>query len=292
MKKVILLALFVFGFESAFSQNPQISGDLLICPWTNGTLSVTNQTYDTYQWYSKFWGSEYDYVAIPDANQASFTYDWYTYGDKLFKVIVTLDSVTYESDETPIESHNWSGMSFETEFNDSIRFDSNTESFLLCEGGSFPIVLNSPWTENIKWFRNGEPIEGANQTSYTITEPGIYFIEAAPTMCPDNIESSANLPFVVETDEECNLGVHNPALDGGVFLYPNPVNEKLFIHLKDGLFIDNYTIIDVTGKVLVNESNKTSEIESKIDVSYLSSGSYLLKVEFANNLIIKRFIKN
>src|SRR5690606_32330249 len=104
------------------------------------------------------------------------------------------------------------------------------------------------------------------------------------TMCPDNIESSANLPFIVETDLECNLGIYDPILDDKVFLYPNPVNEKLFIHLKDGLLIDNYTIIDLTGKVLVNGSIKTSEIESKIDVSYLSAGSYLLKVEFANNL--------
>src|SRR5690606_38281073 len=121
-----------------------------------------------------------------------------------------------ESDETPIESHTWSGMSLSGELNESVDLDWNTGFYLLCPGGSYTVTVSSPWSQNIRWFRNGVPIEGANQSSYEITEPGIYFIEAAPQACPNNIENSEHLPIVVETNDDCNLGIKDPIVNDNV----------------------------------------------------------------------------
>lgn len=106
MKKVLLsLMLFVtctVGFGQA---NPTLTGDTMLCPWTDGTAAVTNPIYDSYQWYFKYWFLNDPFVAIEGATQSTFTYDWYTYDQALFYVKTTKDGEAYISDTLQIDSY-------------------------------------------------------------------------------------------------------------------------------------------------------------------------------------------
>ena len=131
MKRVLLIILGCSFFTTASAQTPQIEGDTMLCPWTDGTASVVNeQEYDSYQWYSKFWFTDDDFVAIDGANQASFTYDWYNYDQSLFKVVVTLDGETYESNTIQIDSYAWAGFVVGAELNDNVTTDPNTGDYV------------------------------------------------------------------------------------------------------------------------------------------------------------------
>src|SRR5690606_6853911 len=113
-------------------------GDVMLCPDSNGTASVTSTTvYDTYQWYYKYWFTSDEFQAIDGADSATFTYDWDTYDQALLKVVTTLDGTTYESNTIQIDSYNWASLFLSYELGENVTFDSDTEVFTLCEGTSF-----------------------------------------------------------------------------------------------------------------------------------------------------------
>ena len=292
MKKILFFLLCMGAFQSTLAQAPQIDGDLLLCPWTDGTATITNnQTYDTYQWYYKYWFTSDPYVAIPGANAASFTYDWYTYDQSLFKVVVTLGGNTYESNEIQIDSYAWASLFIQNELNSSVSVDNMNGNFLLCQGGSFNNTISSPYDTNIQWYKDDVAIPGATGTSYVITEPGSYYVEAAPSFCPNSSSSNQGIPMIVEWDTNCNLSTTQPSLNSAIEVYPNPVTTTLALDIRKDLTVKNYSIIDNTGKVLVNESKEINTSNFSIDVSNLSTGFYILVIESDAGKSVKKFIK-
>lgn len=277
----------------SLGQTPQIQGDLMLCPWTNGTASVVNQTYDTYQWYSKFWFLSDPYVAISGANQSSFTYDWYNYDQSLFKVVATLNGVTYESNEIQIDSYAWIGMTLTYDLNADVTFDPMDESYLLCSGGSFNIMVNSPYNASIQWFKDGIAIPGANATNYLVTGPGTYHVFAAPDFCPNSTSNNESLPLVVNSTTNCNLGIENPTSGKkAITIYPNPTSDILTVDLSGNKAYNGYSILDASGKVLAQKDLISGQNTEQINVSTLSNGFYILKLKGDSVNTTKRFIKN
>lgn len=214
-----LLFLFMLFLLKATAQNPTIEGDIMMCPYTDGTASITNTTvYDSYQWYYKYWFLSGDFQAIDGAESDTFTYDWYTYDQALLKVVVTLDGTTYESNTIQIDSYAWSGMFLMTDLNENVTFDPNTETYTLCNGGSFEVSVNSPY-EIVTWYKDGVAIDGANNMYYSITEAGEYYAVAAPSFCPDS--TSTSLPVMVTVVTCGGNPVEAPVIEGDVMLCPD-----------------------------------------------------------------------
>ncbi|MFT6246747.1 MAG: hypothetical protein ACJAXI_003530, partial [Crocinitomicaceae bacterium] len=77
------------------------------------------------------------------------------------------------------------------------------------------------------------------------------------------------------------------AVNALVKLYPNPVQNELFVESKDEQ-ITEMTILDYSGRVVKVITNTNA---NSIDVSELNQGVYLLKVSTGNGVSTKRFIK-
>lgn len=69
------------------------------------------------------------------------------------------------------------------------------------------------------------------------------------------------------------------------FMYPNPASNTLFVTgLTEKLKV---TIYDLSGKVIFNKQMN----ENQIDISKLSNGTYSIKIENANGIVTKKFVK-
>lgn len=292
MKKFLLLVLIFNGLTLSFGQNPVIEGDLMLCPDTNGTATVVNQTYDTYQWYSKYWFTDDEYAPIEGATQQSFTYDWFTYDQSLFKVVVTLGDATLESNVLQLDSYAWSSLIVVSELNDFVYTNLDNGNFMLCPGGSFNNTIGSPYDTNIQWFKDGSPIAGANQPSYEISEAGSYYVQGSPSFCPNSISNNQGYSLIVELDLNCTLANDNfTNLKDLVKIYPNPVASILTVDLGQDNNINSYSIIDASGKLLITK-DVLSKSNTTIDVTGLSSGIYILKLASDSGKVFKKFVKN
>jgi len=119
-------------------------------------------------------------------------------------------------------------------------------------------------------------IPGATFRTYYGTVSGSYAVAVTSFGCTD---TSSCYSILITNVERSNI-------NNNIFVYPNPVQNILTIR-NEGLIIKGIKIIDLTGRVI-------SEIESsqtRINVSSLSNGIYVLEVRTNEGVGFNRFIK-
>jgi hypothetical protein len=93
------------------------------------------------------------------------------------------------------------------------------------------------------------------------------------------------------TDNVHYLGVKESMLHS-VVVYPNPVNEMLFIDLSSTELSDfTISIYDMAGKLLV-ETTQYEATRLEMDMSQLVTGMYQLRIKSEKDVFVKKIIKN
>ena len=95
----------------------------------------------------------------------------------------------------------------------------------------------------------------------------------------------------VESDESAEacgktLGESIAELSSAINVYPNPVNDKLYIETE--VAIEEVVVYDVYGRQQLAVGGQ----QSAVSVANLNSGVYFIKVRTENGEIVKRFVKN
>ncbi len=86
------------------------------------------------------------------------------------------------------------------------------------------------------------------------------------------------------------LGVDENTFEASISLSPNPVRDILSISVPTNTIVNSYQIFDINGK-MVNTFNSTTSSISEINVSELSVGNYILKLNSDKGTASKKFIK-
>lgn len=130
--------------------------------------------------------------------------------------------------------------------------------------------------------RNGN---NENMFVFTIDNPNLSCID---------VDNPSQAPFEewyvdsnVSYSENCALGLNDVRKDLDFLVYPNPTADMVTIQNESAELIDLIEIYNLNGD-LVNYSN--GSIES-IDLRFLASGLYLLKIYSGNKMIVKRILK-
>jgi hypothetical protein len=117
-------------------------------------------------------------------------------------------------------------------------------------------------------------IPGMEQASYTIT------------IGPDD-EIFSNVIFTV--GETITTSIRETLLeDQLVLLYPNPVKNTLNVEMRlaDAKII-GYQVVNLTGQVVMNQLIDTNQL----NLSSLTTGVYILKIQTTNGVIAQQFVK-
>lgn len=76
-------------------------------------------------------------------------------------------------------------------------------------------------------------------------------------------------------------------IDAGISIYPNPARDVLSVN-NNGRHIESLTLLDMTGKTLLEQKDPPSEL----NIRNLSSGTYMLKLSGSFGVACRRFVKN
>ena len=129
-----------------------------------------------------------------------------------------------------------------------------------------------------QWVRcdsNYKPIVGATSYWFLATLPGDYACIVTRGSCVDTSDCININPAGIEENKLNKFSV-----------YPNPSSDIINIKSKDNLFIEELTILDVSGKVILKK-NKSSIV----NIENFDSGVYLLKLKTSNGISTIKFIK-
>ena len=78
-------------------------------------------------------------------------------------------------------------------------------------------------------------------------------------------------------------------LDVNFNVYPNPVNDKLYV--ETDAEIEEVIIYDIYGRVQNLRNSETQKLRNSIDVTNLNSGVYFVKVVTEKGETVQRFVK-
>ncbi len=123
-------------------------------------------------------------------------------------------------------------------------------------------------------------------------------IKTLPTLkVGDSFENEANIyfdyNFPILTNKATStfktLGTQDFEFSNYFSVYPNPAKETLNITSKNSIELKSIAIYDVLGQLVIAVPN--AENVSKVDVSNLRTGNYILKVKTDNGTSSAKFIK-
>ncbi len=75
-------------------------------------------------------------------------------------------------------------------------------------------------------------------------------------------------------------------------VFPNPVQTSLQLELKADVQVDELSILDAQGKVVLQKSIANTEDLRNIDVSAFSAGIYSLKIRSGHKIAIQKIVKS
>jgi len=150
----------------------------------------------------------------------------------------------------------------------NLTIDSTTNAEALINGGTPPYEYF--WSDTI------------NQTSSTAMglEAGGYTL-----LVTDQNGCQSSIEFQVSTTTST---VDETLLDQ-VKLYPNPANEILYIETEDDAKFESFMIVGLNGIIIAKGS--LNESTSEIDISYLSTGVYYMRLSNLTNEVSIPFTK-
>lgn len=272
MRKLYFLIILLFTV-SANAQNPTVVGDTILCPNSSGMVST--QPYDTYQWFIRYSGST-TITPISGANSQFLSIDYATYAASYLSVEVTIGANDYISPEFFVDGWAFLGLTVASTGDFTIGPMGET---VLCPGDTMYFEVMLPYNTNITWYNNGDTIPGITSTILTVTDPGVYYVTGAPSLCPSYIEG----PGVDLTVIDCPVGIDENESASLISVYPNPTFDN--IKIIQNKSETNYILTDAIGKIVMSGSIHSKE--TVLNLQFLDAGMYCLKTSAGAVLVMK-----
>jgi len=276
MKTFLPLAALLCTAACANAQTPTINGPDMLCP--NGTGTLTTETYDSYQWLRRDFGTTTTYEIAGETSQ-TLAIDAYNYTPSYISVKVIDNSIADTSAEMLIDS--WAFLPPATMIEGDFGTGPNGE-VLLCTGDTVTLQLMLPYVNSITWFDGGMVIPGENSQTLAVTGAGSYTVEGAPAECPDYLQLQG-IPVDVIMDN-CGLGLDEQSTTSAQ-VYPNPATGTLTVQANE--LIVELTIANCLGQIVATQA-AMQEIQ-RLDVSTLRPGMYFLTISYGNSKETREF---
>lgn len=167
----------------------------------------------------------------------------------------------------------------------TVEFTDNPEPFELFQNGNLIRMVdesNLPADFSLTWLYDGEPIPSATELLLCADKAGPYTLQITDNATGCSISASIDADY--DPDIDCTTSVDEADLAAQWRLFPNPVQQFLFVEGPIGIEAD-LIIYDALGRELLRETMGT--YERRLDVSRLSSGAYFYRLQQLDGIEIK-----
>jgi hypothetical protein len=240
--------------------------EVTVSPYPDVTVSIDGET--------TFCKGESTVLSVPEGAEV---YTWF------------LNNVDVVSTENSVEVTE-SGTYHIEASNDVCLQGSGGTEITVIEIDVFPLdlvdnTLSSIEAVTYQWYFNDEPIPGATNQDYEVTESGEYFVEITDDNGCTGFSDKTNV-IISKTNQIAILNEFS--------VYPNPTSATLFINMNSSERGDfSFSLQTIDGKMLsVLEKEITGEAVIDMDLTAFPAGVYLLKVKHGEDVLIKRITKD
>jgi len=135
--------------------------------------------------------------------------------------------------------------------------------------------------------------EDAQQDNNSIINPESYQNIQNPQTIYVRFYNSTSDGYVVTNFEIETDGVlgSDDIFSNSFSVYPNPASEVVVIQSNEVFSDFEITLYDMNGRLLYSETNAANSNRLQLDVSELSSGMYLLRINSEEKTTVKQLVK-
>jgi hypothetical protein len=146
----------------------------------------------------------------------------------------------------------------------------------------FGVLISPTNAENkvVVWSINDTNIASVSETGLVTAKADGNVIVSAQTTDGSNLKASKNITITNQT-----VGFGTDVLDPNLLVYPNPVNETLYVNCMNAKK-QQITLLDLNGVKIIETENK------ELYVQGITKGIYILKIEADLNTYYKKIIIN
>jgi len=136
--------------------------------------------------------------------------------------------------------------------------------------------------DTYQWYLDGAELTGEESATISPSAVGNYTVEVADGPCSETSDPyNYNMVGIQETAEH--------ALN----VYPNPTSGVVYLEMSDYSGMVNISVMDMSGRVILNETRSASSTQFQINLSHVVSGAYTIEIHGADGFIThSRLIKN
>jgi hypothetical protein len=165
---------------------------------------------------------------------------------------------------------------------DKLHCNNNNLSTLLLQNGT-NTLLNGVWVTN----PGGDPLVYDQRFNAT-NNPNLscIFVDDVAN-CNTNWVAKDITSHYVSTQQECDNLQNEEFITNSFTVYPNPVNDILFIENNNNNIIQEIVVYDVMGKTVIEQNGSIAQI----DFSNITNGLYLVKITSEKEIIVKKIMK-
>jgi len=128
-------------------------------------------------------------------------------------------------------------------------------------------------------------LEGAEDYTFSVIHSPGYLGNDSTNIHLESNGGNLELNIVFKNGEIQGIAEPNIA---ELAVYPNPASEKLFIKTGGKSWVEEVSVINIAGQVLIRN---TQFLESDgINISALKNGFYILRIESDNQVLTKIFV--
>ncbi len=212
-----------------------------------------------------------------------------TPGGALLELRVTPDDYTWQWDDGSTDTVRTITAAGTYWLYHKDRCEPKVDTFIV-RGGYYPplsISVNGDTLgttatyDSWQWYRDGQPIPGANDLIYVVDTNGTYSVEAAMSNgCSDHSDG-----YTVT-----NVSVPVYAGTPDIRIYPNPVQTNVMIHT--GRTVHNATVrlLDIAGHVIMQTTMSGKSV--MLDIAAIPPGIYIVAVQEKGETVRVKMIKN
>ena len=161
-------------------------------------------------------------------------------------------------------------------YSNTVFVEVNPEQPFISASGD---ALQSSATSGNQWYDQNGPIEGATDQYFLATHPGTYYVIVTDGDCVSAPSNGIEL-LSVSVDESGSTDVFK--------LYPNPVQEMMWLHGMTENVPLQYTIINSQGAPVVHH---VWSPDGRVSTPNLPSGFYMISIETPRGREVHPFYK-
>ncbi|MCX8472792.1 MAG: hypothetical protein ORN85_04000, partial [Sediminibacterium sp.] len=171
-------------YPTIYYDGTEIDKTIIICPPDTNSYVFTTINGDSFKWESRQYFPDTASYKVVGLEQ-KLKLDFFHYAASYLRVTITRGNVKKTSPEIFINGYAFAPPTVSISFKSDRWQPIDENTYQVCNNDTVTLTLNNPYNTNVKWYKDGNLLNGETKNTLKITSNGVYSSSGCTKSCPN-----------------------------------------------------------------------------------------------------------